>query len=122
MKRPEETLQRSCARFTDLAYPGLIWFAVPNQRGTRTIVEATILKGLGVKAGVADLVFCLPHGRFAAVELKAPKGKVSEVQQAFAERVQHHGGYYALARSLDEYAVILERWLVPLNWVSKVAL
>lgn len=76
-QRPEEALQRACAEFLTLAMPpppaGAVWWHTPNQRGTRSRVEAQILKALGVKAGIPDLLF-LWRGRLHCVELKAPKG------------------------------------------------
>lgn len=115
MRRPEENLQRACVDFTHLAYPDLIFFAVPNQKGTRKGYEMAILKTLGVQSGVADLVFCLPGGRFAAIEMKAPKGRTSDDQDAWLYGVEQSGGLSAVARSVEAYSLILAAWLEPLG-------
>lgn len=122
MKRPEEALQCLCADWLPRAYPGLIWFAVPNQKGTRSTFEMGILKRIGVKAGVSDLIICLPNGRFGAIELKAPKGKVTDEQSKFLAAVELAGGYSNVCRSFEDFTAILARWLAPLGWASKVRL
>ena len=122
MKRPEEALQRLCVDYATRAYPKLILFAVTNQKGTRTAIEMGVLKSMGAKPGVSDLILCLPDGRFAAIELKAPKGRLSDSQSDFLAAVELTGGYTAVVRSFDEFVAALERWLAPLNWVARVRL
>ncbi len=119
MRRPEEALQRLCVDYASRAYPKLILFAVTNQKGTRSAIEMAILKSMGAKPGVSDLVLCLPNGRFAAIELKAPKGRLSDSQSDFLAAVELTGGYTAVVRSIDEFAAVLGRWLAPQNWVAR---
>lgn len=119
MKRPEQILQQQIARFLDTAYPALLWFHCPNG-GARTKVEAAILKTMGVKAGVPDIIMVLPDGRAAFVELKAGRGTLTEAQMAFKARSQALGCAWAEVRSLDEMIGLAERWLLPFGWVSRV--
>jgi hypothetical protein len=44
---------------------------------------------------------------FAAVEVKAAKGKVTEQQKAFIEHIRNAGGIAGVARSVDEAKSIL---------------
>jgi hypothetical protein len=70
IRRPEQTIQR--AVFEHLAVrraPGTFAFHVPNG-GWRSRAEAAILKGLGVVAGVPDVILVC-DGRVYALELKA---------------------------------------------------
>jgi hypothetical protein len=122
MRRPEENLQRACIQYTRLAYPDLILFAVPNQRGTRAGYEMAILKTLGVTPGVADLIACLPDGRFAAIEMKAPKGRLSDDQEAWLMAVEASNGLSAVVRSVEAYSLILAAWLEPLGMVARCKL
>ena len=59
----------------------MVWFAVPNG-GKRWPIEAAIMKGLGVRAGVADLIF-IHRSRPFALELKADSGRPTVEQMAF---------------------------------------
>lgn len=52
--------------------------------------------------GVSDLIGWAPGGRFAAVEVKAPRGRATPEQLAFLELVQRSGGVAGIARSVDE--------------------
>ena len=58
------------------AHRDLIYFH-PANGGERHPVVAAKLKGMGVVPGVADLVFVLPDGRSAFLELKTRKGELS---------------------------------------------
>ncbi len=86
-----------------------VFFAVPNG-GKRDIRVATKLKAEGVQPGVTDLVFCLPQGRFAGLELKAGKNGLTPHQTEFKHRVQALQGWWKMANSYDEARVILETW------------
>lgn len=57
--------------------------------------------------GCADLIGVLPGGRFLAVEIKSPKGRQSEAQRMFQERVTRSGGLYVLARSVEDVLTAL---------------
>jgi hypothetical protein len=52
--------------------------------------------------GVSDILGVLSGGRFLAVEVKAPKGKVSPHQQQFIDAVNKAGGLAFVARSVEE--------------------
>jgi len=54
--------------------------------------------------GVSDIIGCF-NGRFLAVEIKAPNGRVSEHQQAFIDRVNAAGGLGFIARSVDDVII-----------------
>ena len=57
--------------------------------------------------GAADLIGQLADGRFLAVEVKAPAGRVSEAQQAFLNRVNAAGGAAFVTRGGDDVAAAL---------------
>lgn len=118
MKRPEQALQQQVCRYIDAAYPGLTYFH-PANGGARSVVEGAIFKTMGVKAGVPDLVFVIPTGRVGFIELKAGKGKLTESQEAFRDKVRESGAWWSEARSVAEVAEILEKWLLPFGWVPK---
>ena len=58
--------------------------------------------------GVSDLIGWAPGGRFAAIEVKAPRGRLTDEQAAFIELVRRSGGVAGVARSVEEARAILE--------------
>lgn len=115
VNRPEEDLQRSVVRYLKAANPRCIWFATTNQRGTRSKVEMGILKAMGARAGVPDLVFVRPMGLIGFIELKAPKGVQSPAQQQFQAECDALGVPYMVCRSLPEVEGVLMGWGIELR-------
>jgi hypothetical protein len=71
--RPEQLIRRAVFEHLRLrAAPVAFFFHVPNG-GYHKPIEAAIMKGLGVKAGVPDIIV-VHRGRCYAVELKAAGG------------------------------------------------
>ena len=63
--------------------------------------------GLGV--GGADLVGLVrPSGRWFALEVKTPSGRLSKAQKNWAAAVTAAGGFVACVRSVDEALTALE--------------
>lgn len=84
----------------------LLCFAVPNG-GYRRPLEARIMKGLGVRAGVPDILLpCRGRGMYQsyigfAMELKSEKGRLSEGQEEWRDRLVGAGWYWTLQRDFD---------------------
>jgi hypothetical protein len=87
---------------------GLVWFHVPNG-GRRNPLEASIFAGLGVKAGVADLLF-LYDGQAFALELKTARGRPTAAQLQFISEFRPAGGEASIATGLDQARRRLEMW------------
>lgn len=76
--------------------------AIPNG-GRRHISVANKLKAEGVKRGSPDIFICLPAGKIAWLEMKAPKGGGLEPEQReFRDKVLALGHSWAMAKSIDE--------------------
>lgn len=58
-------------------------------------------------AGGSDLIGWTRDGRFAAVEVKTPTGRVSAEQKAFIDAVNRSGGIAGVARSVEDVILIL---------------
>ena len=54
------------------------------------------------KVGSSDILGCLPGGRFLAVEVKAPSGRLSPEQAEFLDKIQSLGGLAIVAHSFQE--------------------
>ena len=72
-----------------------------TEAGPRGAKRQSILVGMGVHAGFADLMV-LCDGRVLFLELKAPKGRLQPEQEAFRDAVQAQGFGWALVRTLDD--------------------
>lgn len=80
-------------------YPELeMLYAIPNG-GARNVVVAKKLKAEGVMAGVPDLHIPVARQGFHSlyIELKAPKGRVSDTQVAFGEKLATCGNLVVVA-------------------------
>src|SRR2546421_721721 len=82
------------------AAPGVFAFHVPNG-GWRSSTEAAILKGVGVRAGVPD-VLAIRQGQTYGLELKAPGGKLSGDQERALADLVAAGALVAVSDSLDD--------------------
>ncbi len=88
-------------------------FAIPNG-GRRGKIEAGVLKGEGVLAGVPDIFVAVPfvavgphHGLF--LEFKTPTGRVSPAQARMIQTLINQGYDCAVVRSeTDAWAVLSE--------------
>ena len=107
--RPEDQIQRAVFQHLRArSAPGVFAFHVPNG-GRRKPVEASILKGLGVKAGVPDVIAC-HAGRFYALELKAEGGRPTPKQLEAVENIRNAGGFACICEGLDRALKTLETW------------
>lgn len=62
--------------------------------------------GLYGTAGVPDIICCY-KGRFIALEVKAPDGKATALQDATIRRIIGAGGIARIVRSLEEVKEII---------------
>jgi hypothetical protein len=109
MSRLEDAIQ--CAVFDHIRVRGsrdLVAWHTPNG-GKRNRIEAARFKGLGVRAGVSDVV-ALHRGRIVALELKAPGGLATEAQLKFIADMNRAGASTCVAEGLDEALTVLETW------------
>lgn len=116
MNRPEEALHRQVAAYLRAAVPpppmGPVWFHVPNGGG-RSRAEAGILKAMGVKAGVPDLVAL--WARPFVVELKPASGSLSPDQKVMLADLELAGVRTFVCRSLDAVVAAFDEMGVPLK-------
>jgi hypothetical protein len=88
--------------------PGVYAFHVPNG-GARSPIEGAILKGLGVRAGVPDVI-AVRDGRTYGLEVKAPGGRLTAAQNAAHAALRAAGATVVTSYSLDDAVVQLEDW------------
>ena len=104
----EAEIHRAVIEHIDLrGAAGLVYFHVPN--APRSAISGRKLKDLGMRAGVADMIF-LHQAVAYALEIKAERGHVSPQQRQFLADWQAAGGKAHVARGLDEALLTLKKW------------
>jgi hypothetical protein len=107
--RPEQQIQK--AVFDHLKWrvaPGVFAFH-PANGGFRKPIEAAILKSIGVRAGVPDII-AIRDGRCFALELKAAGGRLTPAQRECHEHLVAAGAEVATATGIDEAIRQLTSW------------
>jgi hypothetical protein len=107
--RPEDQIQRAVLEHLRLRGPRTaFWFHVGNGGG-RSPIEASILKGLGVRAGVPDLII-IYDGKTYGLELKADGNRPTKLQIEAQDAMRGAGAEVAVAVGLDAAIQQLEQW------------
>jgi hypothetical protein len=92
---------------------GLVYWHSPQGAyygiGKSARTRGAIMSGLGVRAGVSDLVF-LHQGKFYALELKSPGKTPDPDQVAFLASIVEAGGHAEYVDNLDDALATLEGW------------
>ncbi len=130
MKRPEEALHRVIVQYLRFGLPKeWVFWATPNQRGTRKAWEVKLLSGLGVRAGIPDL-FVAGEGKVIGIEIKAPVGtlksgsksrakpNLSQAQKDTIGALAEAGIPTIVVRSLDEAVEALRALGVPMKGIA----
>lgn len=114
MKHLESKLQQSCVRWFDYQHSRyrLNLFAIPNG-GRRGKIEAGILKGEGVRAGVADLFLAVPNGEYHGlfIEMKTESGRQTDTQKEFEKAVIAQGYCYTICRNFESFVNVVSDYL-----------
>jgi hypothetical protein len=117
IKRPEQEIQRAVIQhLRQRGVPGIVYWHTPNgafyggkRNAKGAAIQGSIMSGLGVRAGVSDLI-AVHGGKIFALELKAPGGRASEAQMEFIADIDRAGAFTALVEGLDAAIAALETW------------
>lgn len=108
-RQPEAQIQRAVLQHIKArGVPNLFAFHVPSG-GYRRKTEAAIFKGLGVVAGVPDLIL-IHQGLVYGLEIKTSTGVVTLPQQQTHAALRRAGATVEVVRGLDEALRQLEKW------------
>jgi hypothetical protein len=107
--RPEQQIQRAVFQHLAVRAASAVFAFHPPNGGWRSPVEASILKGMGVRAGVPDIVL-VKGGQCYALELKASDGRLTPVQRDAHAALAAAGATVAVAYGLDDALARLEAW------------
>ena len=121
MAKPEQALQIAVSRYLEVTLrPPSWWSAIGHGGGG--LVRGAMLKRMGVKKGVPDIIVIHPVASagselgawLVGIELKAPKGRQSPEQVAVQRAFEQAGGFYYVCRSVDEVEDALRQTGIPL--------
>ena len=101
--------QEIVVRYCELK--GIPVYHVPNG-GTRNRLEAKSLKRQGVKAGVPDLCFPVPKGKYHGmyIEMKYGKNKTTQAQNEWLELLSKNGYMTAVCYGVEEAQAVLDKY------------
>ena len=86
---------------------GVAWQGTVIERTPQRLVLARPYAIRLAAPGVSDLIGWTEGGRFVAIEVKAPRGRVTDEQKAFLDLVRRSGGLAGVARSVEEARKII---------------
>lgn len=107
MKHTEAGIQ--IAIIDALRWRGIMAVHIANE-GRRSVVAGRRLKQQGMRPGFPDLALYGPGGRHMLMEVKAPKGRVSEAQAECIAELQARGVHVAVVRSIDDALAAVAEW------------
>lgn len=101
--------QEIVVRYCELK--GIPVYHVPNG-GTRNRLEAVALKRQGVRAGVPDLCFPVPKGKYHGmyIEMKFGKNKTTQAQNEWLELLSKNGYMTAVCYGFDEAKAVIDKY------------
>lgn len=93
---------------------GRFIFAIPNE-AKRSQAHGARMKAQGLRSGVPDLMFAYPHagqpGLFIEMKSPKPKGKVTDNQKKWLERLQGAGYVTAVCWGMEEAKQVILDYL-----------
>ena len=89
---------------------GVAWQGTVIERTPQRLVLARPYAIRLAAPGVSDLIGWT-QGRFVALEVKGPRGRVTDEQAAFIDLVRRSGGLAGVARSVGEAKAILDGYV-----------
>ena len=102
---PEADAQRAIVQALRVALPrdAIIHHCANEvtEPGSRGQIRQSILVGIGVHTGFADLIV-ISGGRVLFLEVKSPSGRLRKSQEVFRDTVCAQGFGWALVRSVDD--------------------
>lgn len=100
MKQTEKQIENAILDYLTLL-PGTYW--KNNSTGVFDPTKKVFRKSPKYhRNGVSDILGIDADGRFVAIEVKTPKGRLSENQKLFLDDINHFGGIAFVARSVDD--------------------
>lgn len=113
--QPEHALQVAVVRYLEVSLPKSVLFTSSLAGVKLTKGQAGKARAAGLRPGWPDLQFLFPDGVTRYIELKAPKGVMSDHQIFFHLVASAYGDIAVVCRSVDEVHETLKLWCEPLG-------
>jgi hypothetical protein len=115
----EAVLQKSIVDYLRVILPPseYVIAACPNA-SVRTAGGRASNSVAGLLCGIPDLFIVGPEGRTCWLEVKTPRGKLSDAQENIRDRFMRMGVPYAVVRSLSDVKAAVEHWRLPSREVA----
>jgi hypothetical protein len=108
--QPERGLQVALIEHLQLRAPAGTWWTHYPSGGRRNRITGAVLKGMGAKPGVPDLLI-VSRGRLFGLELKnGMRGRLSPTQVATHDEMREAGAVIGTAGTIDEALNLLDAW------------
>jgi hypothetical protein len=107
--QPERQIQVAVGNHLAWRAPPDVWWTHFPAGGRRSRINGAILKGMGTRAGVPDLLI-VSRGRLFALELKAERGRLSPVQRETHAAMREAGAVIGVAGDVDQAIDLLTEW------------
>jgi hypothetical protein len=112
MKAPAESeasIQRGIVDYVQAVAPQCLIFAVPN--ASRRTKGGRASNGVaGLTAGIPDLCIIAPGGVAYFMEVKTPKGRLSDAQFTILNRLTGLHSEWQIVHSIDDARYALKCW------------
>lgn len=89
----ESYIVQSIRKMIKAEFPDMVWFYKASDMNT---------------AGIPDIIGCL-SGRFFAIEVKMPNGRISDLQRYTLVKIQNAGGAVFVAKCVQDARDFLTR-------------
>jgi hypothetical protein len=110
----ENSVQIAVIDWIKLQHPWLIGHTIhiANQRKT-SIAMHSLLKNMGLLKGASDLFIAWPTSKYYGlfIEIKTKRGRVTEKQKEFLERMTNVGYFAVVAYGCDEVIYFIKNYL-----------
>ena len=105
----EDGLHFAVAQYLKLCLrDSVVWCHVPNGE-KRDIRYAAKLKRMGTKAGWPDIQL-FHDGKAYFIELKSPKGQLSQSQKLVIGKLRQQGFEVKICRAIDDVKAACQKW------------
>ena len=112
MKRPEQLAQQKIVKWCrNNLDEDLVDFWHTNNNSRNKMMGA-IMKSMGVKAGVLDLIFCWGRN-WGFLDVKDEGEGFTAAQEEFSKRMKARGYPTGIVRSVDDMIAYANKWGLP---------